>query len=91
MLFRSEVFKNDLLVQETWSGLAGPARMPQEIIRRLHGELVKALGDPAVRKSLEAGGNEPTLDESPEQFATFIRRENDKWREIVKLSGVKIE
>ena len=29
--------------------------------------------------------------ESPEQFGQFIRREFDKWREVVKLSGLKLE
>ena len=49
------------------------------------------LSDINVRKALEAGGNEPTLDESADQFAAFLRRENDRWREIVKLTGVKAE
>ena len=86
-----EVFKNDLLVQETWAGLAAPTGIPADIVRRLHTDIVKSLGDPGVRKALEAGGNEPTLDESSEQFAAFIRRENEKWRSIVKLSGIKLE
>lgn len=87
----NEVLKNDLLVHETWSGLAGPAKMQGDVVRRLHTETVKALSDVAVRKSLEAGGNEPTLDESADQFAVFLRRETDKWREIVKLTGIQAQ
>lgn len=86
-----EVIKNDLLIHETWAGLAAPAKTPGDIIRRLHTETARALTDPAVKKALEAGGNEPTLDESNEQFAAFLRRETDKWRDIVKLTGVKPE
>ena len=86
-----EIIKNDLLVHETFAGLAGPAKTSAELVRRLHGEITKTLTDASVKKALEAGGNEPTLDESAEQFAAFLRRENDKWREIVKLTGVKAE
>jgi tripartite-type tricarboxylate transporter receptor subunit TctC len=86
-----ETFMNDLLVQENWSGLTAPARTPAEIVGRLHAETQKALADPAMRKVVEAGGNEIASTERPEQFAAFIRRENDKWREIVKLSGAKAD
>ena len=86
-----EIIKNDLLVHETWAGLAAPAKTPVDLVRRLHAETNRALGEASVKKALEAGGNEPTLDESVEQFTAFLRRENDKWREIVKLTGVKAE
>jgi len=28
---------------------------------------------------------------SPEDFASYVRRESDKWGKIVKLSGIKVE
>lgn len=87
----SNVFKNDLLNMENWSGLAAPARTPPAIVRRLNAEAVKAIADPGVRNVIEATGNEPAAAESPEQYSAFIRSENDKWREIVKLSGIKPE
>ena len=54
-------------------------------------ETIKALTAPGLRKVIEAAGNEPAAAESPEQYAAFVRRENDKWREIVKVSGIKPE
>ena len=84
-----ELLKNDLLAQENWSGLAAPAKTPTELVARLHAETLKALTDPALRKVIEAGGNEPALNERPEQFAAFVRREFDKWGEIVRISGAK--
>jgi tripartite-type tricarboxylate transporter receptor subunit TctC len=86
-----ETFKNDLLVQENWTGISAPAKTPGEIIARLHAETVKALADPGLRKVILAGGNEPATGQSPEEFGAFIRRENDKWREIVKISGAKAD
>ena len=85
-----EVLKNDLLAQENWSGIAAPAKTPQELTMRLNAETQKALTDPTMRKVVQAGGNEPAAGgESPELFAAFVRREHEKWGEIVKISGAK--
>ena len=86
-----EVLNNDLLIQENWTGLAAHIKTPRELVTRLHAETVKAIADPAMIKVIEAGGNIPSSGESPEQFGQFIRREYDKWREVVKLSGLKLE
>ena len=87
----NEVQKNDLYVQESWTGLAVAARTPAAIVRRLFAETTKAFGDPAVQKGIEASGVASGLSESPEQYTAYVKRENDKWREIVKLSGIKPE
>jgi tripartite-type tricarboxylate transporter receptor subunit TctC len=86
-----EVLNNDLLIQENWTGLAAPVKTPGEVINRLHAETVKAIADPAMLKVIESGGNLPAAGEPPEQFAKFIQREYDTWREVVKLSGMKLE
>jgi tripartite-type tricarboxylate transporter receptor subunit TctC len=87
----NELLRNDLFVQESWTGLAVPARTPVAIVRRLFAETVKAFADSAVQKGIEAGGVTVALSESPEQYTAYVRRENEKWREIVKLSGIKPE
>ena len=86
-----ELFMSDLLAQENWSGVAVPVKTPTEIVARLHTETVKALTDPTMRKVIQAGGNEPAINEDPERYAAFVRREYEKWGEIVKLSGAKAD
>jgi len=86
-----ELLKNDLLALETWGGLAAPAKTPAEVVTRLFAETVKALGDPAMRKVVEAGGDEIAVNERSEQYAAFVRREYDKWGEIVRISGMKAD
>lgn len=86
-----EVLKQDLLVQDNWSGIAMHARTPVEFIRRINAETAKALQDPGVRKAIEAGGNEIYPDESAEVFGAYVKAEFDKWKEIVRISGVKPE
>lgn len=85
-----EALNNDLLIQENWTGFAAPVKTPREVILRLHSETQKAIADPAMLKVIESGGNSPAGSESPEQFGQFIQREHDKWREVVKLSGLKL-
>ena len=86
-----EVLNNDLLIQENWTGFGAPAKTPGEVIARWHAETIKVIADPAVLKIIETGGNQPAAAESPEQFGKFIQREFDKWREVVKLSGMKLD
>ena len=84
-----ELLNNNLLVQESWLGIAFPAKTPAPIVQRMNSEILKALSDPPVQKGAENGGNAIVPTQTPEEYLAFIRRENDKWRDIVKLSGIK--
>jgi len=41
-----------------------------------------------VKTQFESTGNSTAANESPQAFAAFVRSENRKWAEIVKLTGV---
>jgi tripartite-type tricarboxylate transporter receptor subunit TctC len=41
----------------SWSALFVPARTPQEIVRKIHTDMVAALAEPAVKEKLEQGGS----------------------------------
>jgi tripartite-type tricarboxylate transporter receptor subunit TctC len=43
---------------------------------------------PSIKSAYEAVGNEVVPSESPEAFAAFVKSENRKWADIVKLTGV---
>ncbi|MCC6474016.1 MAG: tripartite tricarboxylate transporter substrate binding protein [Burkholderiales bacterium] len=85
----SESLKSDLMVQESWLGLALPVKTPAPIVQRLHAETLKAIKDPLVQAGAERGANNLAPSKSPAEYLEFIRRENEKWGEIVRLSGVK--
>lgn len=84
-----EVLKNDLAVQESWFGYWAPANTPADVVARLHGAISKGLADPAVKAKFEAAGNVVATSESPQAFAAFVRGENRKWAEIVKLTAAR--
>ena len=65
-----------------------PLRVPREIVTRLNVEINKALLTDTVREKFEAVGYAP-LGGTPEEFAQKIRRETDKWAQVLKAAGIK--
>jgi tripartite-type tricarboxylate transporter receptor subunit TctC len=57
-----------------WFGLWLPAGAPPEMVKRIHGEVLKALADPAVKQQFEAQGLEG-VGMPPAQFAQFVEKE----------------
>ena len=75
------------IVAITWFGLSGPPKMPPEIVRRLNGEVRKAMQAPDVRERFAAESIEPN-DLDAAQFTDFIRAEIKRWHPVVKAAGV---
>ncbi|MEO6748223.1 MAG: tripartite tricarboxylate transporter substrate binding protein, partial [Casimicrobiaceae bacterium] len=73
-----------------WNGLAGPAGMPPDVVKRVHDAFAKVMAMPDVRKRLVAGGLDPVGD-SPEEFGRFIRSEIVKWSKISKDVGAHVD
>ncbi len=66
----------------TWYGLAGPAKLPKEIVTRLNAEVQAIVKQPDVAKRLQELDAEVSSG-SPEQFAVFWKREIDKYRKLI--------
>jgi tripartite-type tricarboxylate transporter receptor subunit TctC len=74
----------------SWFALLAPAGTPQPIVRKIHGETVKALAQPDIRARLTDMGMD-VVGSTPEQLAAIMRTEIPKWRKVVKESGAKLE
>ena len=74
----------------SWFGLLAPAGTPKDIIAKLNAAAVKALATPEMRERLASQGAE-AVGNTPEQFATFIKAEIEKWAKIVKASGARVD
>ncbi len=72
----------------TWYGLAGPAKMPAAMAKRMNEDINKVLAMPDVMERLEASGAEDGGG-SPEKFAQFTQVEIRKWAKVIKEGGVK--
>jgi tripartite-type tricarboxylate transporter receptor subunit TctC len=71
-------------------GLVAPAGTPRAVIDKLNAALQSALASDEVKKQLELDGTEITPS-TPEQYADFIDKDEKKWSELVKASGVEPE
>ena len=72
----------------TWYGLAGPAKLPKEIVARLSTEVQAILKQPEVAKRLQDLDAEVSSG-TPDQFAAFWKREIEKYRKLI--AEAKIE
>ncbi len=74
----------------SWNGVLAPAKTPPEVIARLNQELVRILATQDVKDRFAAQAAEP-VGSTPEQFRAYIRSEIDKWAQVVRASGAKID
>ncbi len=68
-------------------GLAAPGKTPGSIVAFLNKHLNDAIHSAAFRTRMEPLGMTIPADNTPEQFAEFMRRENAKQAELARLSG----
>jgi len=73
-----------------WFGVQAPARMPAAIMARYASAIAEISADPAVISRQRQIGAEPRP-LGPAEFEAFIRAENEKWREVVRVSGAKLD
>jgi len=74
----------------TWFGFVAPAGTPREIIIKLNTAINRVTALPEVKQPLAAQGID-AMNNSPEQFANYIREETAKWARVVKSSGERAE
>lgn len=75
----------------TWLGLVAPAGTRKDIVDKLYVETTRIIKLPEVRERLYLQGAEPVDDNTPEQFARYIKSEVSKYADIVKRAGIQIE
>jgi tripartite-type tricarboxylate transporter receptor subunit TctC len=78
------------VVALSWTGVAGPAGMPAEVVTRFNRAINDALRSEDMRAALRKLGSDP-LGGSPQEFAAYLAEEAPKWVEVVKAAGIKID
>lgn len=78
------------LTTVTHYGILGPAGMPAAVVARLNSEANELLQSPEQRASLSKAGFEPSGG-SPQDFASLISEQMQKWAPIVKAVGFQME
>jgi tripartite-type tricarboxylate transporter receptor subunit TctC len=73
-----------------WNGYLAPSRLSREIVMRLNTEINQALNTPTIREKTLGVGS-VLVGGTPEQFASLIRSEIDKWGKIIRMLGMKAD
>ncbi len=72
-----------------WLALFAPAKTPPDVRRLLSNAVQEAKKDPELPRRLDAQGAEIAAQTTPEQFDTFLRREDEKTRKIIKDANIQ--
>ena len=74
----------------SWYGVLAPAGTPRAIIDKLSREIAKITRMPDVSERMTSEGAEPAGN-SPEEFATYIKRELARWSRVIKQARIRPE
>jgi len=74
----------------TWYGLVGPGRLPAAMAQRMNEDINKVLAMPDVKEKLDQYGAEDGGG-TAQQFADFIRAEQQKWAKVIRDAKVTVD
>ena len=73
-----------------WFGLWGPAKMPPELLAKIHADVSKALDLPETKKFFKTNSLE-RVDLSPQDFGKLIQSDLKHWSTLINAVGAKID
>jgi len=73
-----------------WIGYTAPAGTPREVLTRLSGEIQKIVQLPETKERYLALGLDP-MASTPDEMATFMRQQMERYGSIIKTQGIKTE
>ncbi|MGH8788857.1 MAG: Bug family tripartite tricarboxylate transporter substrate binding protein [Cupriavidus necator] len=73
-----------------WFGLLAPRGVPTAVAQKISQDLTRVLSEPGVQARMRELGAEPAPS-SPEAFADVLKKDRQKWGEIVRLSGASVD
>jgi tripartite-type tricarboxylate transporter receptor subunit TctC len=74
----------------TWAGVIAPKRLPPPVLEKLNAAINRAIRSQGVRQFYANVGDEPAGG-SPEEFAALIAADSQKWGEVIKRAGIRLE
>ena len=73
-----------------WLGVMAPKDTPKDVIAYLNGAINKVINLPEVKEAWLKQGAIPLV-MTPPEFDVYLRKDIDKWAEVVKVSGAKVQ
>ncbi|MFC7738998.1 Bug family tripartite tricarboxylate transporter substrate binding protein [Roseomonas sp. GCM10028921] len=75
---------------ENWYAILAPAGTPTDRVARLHAATAAAMARPATANQFTSQGARIIVSR-PEEALAFIREEVDRWGQVVRTAGVKVD
>ncbi len=76
-------------VSEALVGVVGPAKMPRDMVARLHRDIVKVLRQPETRERFATQGGTPEPEVTPEMYGARLRAEYATYGKLIAELGLK--
>jgi len=73
-----------------WLGVMAPKGTPKEVITFLNTSINKVINKPEVKNTWLQQGAVPLV-KTPDEFEAYLRKDIEKWANVVKVSGAKIQ
>jgi tripartite-type tricarboxylate transporter receptor subunit TctC len=73
-----------------WVGMLAPAGTPAPIVNRLSEEMRKSIARPETRERMKQLGA-IAVGDTPAEYAAFLKKDYERWAQVIKASGVKAE
>lgn len=70
-------------------GFMGPARLPRDVVARLHEGIGRVMQIPEVRDAFAKQAMEPATFASPEAYGAAFRAEAENMGRLIKAAGIK--
>lgn len=78
------------LVATNWFGLAGPAGLPDDIVRKVNAAINAGMSEPANQQRIRQDGMiVDSMDAAA--FNAFVHNEAARWKPVILKAGIKIE
>jgi tripartite-type tricarboxylate transporter receptor subunit TctC len=71
-----------------WSGIIAPLGLPKPVLAKLNEAVNEAMVSPSLKEKYALNGTEP-VGGTPEEFASFVKREIEKYAVLAKKIGLK--
>ena len=78
------------MIVTNWFGVFAPARLPKEILLKLHDAVLDAMRAPDVRAKFANLSLDITTT-TPQEFEAHLKSELARWGKVVKAAGIKAE
>ena len=73
-----------------WFGLFAPAKTPPNVIRKINQDVAEVLRNPEVIEKFNSQGADPFITQ-PNEFALIVKKDIQKWGEVVRTSKAQID